>query len=162
MAKGKPDWVMAKALFESGMSLRKIASVAFIDSSNIAKKAKVEGWKRTTEIPQLIADGVSVQERFTTLELPQQKVVLDAINKQLSGMAFYQSHARKAVKLGFESFKTDPTPIGMKTVLDGMKSGMQVEGLVPFYPSATINNVNAQQTVTEKPRTIEDFYGADT
>ena len=158
MARAKPDWIMAKALYEKGTSLREISKVVFIDNSNIAKKAKAEGWQRTAELPQLIADGVSVQSRFTALELPQQRVVMDSINKQLAGMDFYQSHARKAVKLGFMALSKNPTESGMKTVLDGMKSGMQVEGLVPFYPNSVVlnnSNTNTQQLAMIKRTYVE-------
>jgi hypothetical protein len=51
MAKSKPDWIKAKALYEAGKSLRQIAAETFIDHSAIGKRAKREGWvtvKRST------------------------------------------------------------------------------------------------------------------
>jgi hypothetical protein len=45
MAKSKPDWIKAKAMYETGKSLRQIADACFIDNSNISKRAKKEGWQ---------------------------------------------------------------------------------------------------------------------
>ena len=75
-------------------------------------------------------------------------------------MEFYQTHARKAVKMGLIALSKNPTEYGMKTVLDGMKSGMQVEGLVPFYPNATqITNANNNQQIVEIKRTYVNAEG---
>ena len=47
--------------------------------------------------------------------------------------------------MGMVALSKDNTPANSKVVME-MKTGMQVEGIVPFYPNAaTINNTNAQQ-----------------
>jgi hypothetical protein len=59
--------------------------------------------------------------------------------------------------------------MGMKTVLDGMKAGMIVEGLVPFYPNGQttaiqVNNSASQQTAfvdiqsPEEIRRLKELY----
>jgi len=51
MAKSKPDWVKAKAMYETGKSLRQIAAEIGVDNSNLSKLAKRECWptvKRST------------------------------------------------------------------------------------------------------------------
>ncbi|CAK0772834.1 hypothetical protein CCP3SC15_4650002 [Gammaproteobacteria bacterium] len=148
MAKPTPEtWAKAKALFTKGKSYREIGELLNIPFSTVRDKAKSGGWTKG-ELAQVIADTVKAEAAIRTLEPAQQDIVRNEVSKQLEGMEFYATHARKVVKMGMVAYSKDPTPIGMKTVLDGMKSGMQVEGIVPFYPNAqTINNANAQQTV---------------
>ena len=75
-----------------------------------------------------------------------QDIVNREVDKQLEGMEFYSNSARELAKIGLAAVRKEPTPLGMKTVMDGMKTGMIVEGLVPFYPNAAlVNNTNAQQ-----------------
>jgi len=162
MAKSKPDWIKAKAMFEAGKSLRQIAAECFIDNSNISKRAKKDGWQRTAELPQLIADAVSVEKRITALDLPQQTAVTAEIAKQLEGMQFYNTHARIVSKIALKSLQADMTPQNAKTTMSTLKEGLIVEGIVPFYPNApTINNTNAQQTVVEpvlRPRLSKEEW----
>jgi len=73
-------WDKAKALYEADKSLRDIEKATGIDFSNLAKKAKSEGWKRGV-LPRLINDSVKVQEEFTTLSLPQQEVVVAEVDR---------------------------------------------------------------------------------
>lgn len=152
------QWDRARALFEADVSFRDIAKDkrVNIDASNIAKKAKKEGWERGV-LPQIITDTVRVSSEFATLTLPQQEVVATAVEKQLEGMAFYSTNARKIVKIGMVAFSKDPTPLGMKNTLEAMKTGMIVEGLVPFHPNAqVINNTNAQQNNLNPAITLTD------
>ena len=144
------DWGRARALYEAGKSLREISKDTHIDNSNISKRAKKENWSRTG-LPELIADAVRVHEEITALELPQQGVVTAEIARILEAKKFYATNARKVVKYGISALSAEPTAQSMKTVLDGMKTGMIVEGLVPFYPDKTtvaISNTNAQQNNT--------------
>ena len=163
MAKVKPEvWAKAKALREAGKSFREIEKLLNIPFMTISDRAKKEGWEASKTV-QLIKDTIRVESEIRTLEAVQQEVVRNEVAKQLEGMEFYAINARKAVKFGLLALSKDPTTTGMKTVLDGMKSGMQVEGLVPFYPSSTttITNTNALQN-NAPPLTINDFYGANT
>ena len=158
MAKVKPNWIKAKAMYEAGKSLRDIAKVTFIDNSNISKKAKAEGWYRDSELPHLISDAVSVNARLTALDLPQLEFITEEIDKQVEGMLFYSSHARKVAKVAIDKLKDEPSIFGAKTAMATLKEGMIVEGLVPFYPnSTTINNSNAQQN-NAVVRSLDDFY----
>jgi hypothetical protein len=145
MAKVSPDtWAKAKALREAGKSFREIEKLLNIPFVTISDRSKKEGWE-AGKTEQLIIDAVRVESEIRTLETVQKEVVTKEVTKRLAAMDFYSSKARDTVELGFKSFKVDPTPLGMKTILDGLKSGMQVEGLVPFYPSSSVfNNVNAQ------------------
>jgi predicted DNA-binding protein YlxM (UPF0122 family) len=153
------QWAKAKLLFENGDSLRKIAAATEINHQTISDRAKKEGWK-PDKIDIIIREQTRVEAKFLTLEKNEQDFVREQVNKQLEGLLFYSTNARKAVKMGLVALSKNPTESGMKTVLDGMKSGMQVEGLVPFYPNATINNVNAQQNTTEEKKvlTLDDMY----
>jgi len=161
MAKSKPDWIKAKAMYEAGKSLRQIAAECFIDNSNISKRAKKEGWQRTAELPQLIADAVSVERRITALDLPQQSAVTAEIAKQLEGMQFYNTHARIVSKIALKSLQADMTPQNAKTTMSTLKEGMIVEGVVPFYPNGTAIQVNStgNTSVTEITRKIIDAPG---
>jgi len=146
MARKKPDWEKARALFEAGKSYREIEKETFIDASNIAKKAKKEDWQKDF-LPALIKDTVRVTRDFTTLSTTQRDVVTTEVNKQLEGLQFYETEARKVAKVAVKILKSEPSIIGAKTAMATLKEGMIVEGLVPFYPnSTTINNTNAQQT----------------
>jgi hypothetical protein len=140
----------ALALFASGKSPRECEKLTGIPKTTIDREAKKRGIAKGS-LGQLIIDKVRVEAEIGTLSVPELAVVTSEVNKQLEGMEFYQTHARKAVKMGLVALSKDPTPVGMKTVLDGMKSGMQVEGLVPFYPNATsINNTNAKNNNDDK------------
>ena len=146
MAKAKPDWIKARALYEAGESFRQIASKTFIDHSQIAKVSKKEGWERIDEIPRLVADSVSVAVRKSTLSTPQLDYVDKAVEKQLEGMMFYRTQARKVVQKTMALLDEEPSIVGANTTMKTLKEGLVVEGLVPFYPNApTINNTNAQQ-----------------
>lgn len=135
----------ALALFASGKSPRECEKLTGFAASTIARKAKERGIVKGS-VTQLISDVVRVSAEFGAQNDAVKQVVSDEVARQLEGMEFYATNARKAVKMGLLSLKDDPSPVGMKTVLDGMKTGMQIEGLVPFYPNAaTINNTNAQQ-----------------
>lgn len=133
-------------MYEAGKSLRQIAAETFIDHSAIGKMAKKEGWERIDGIPQLIQDAVSVEARKSTL-LPQQLDIVDkAVEKQLEGMQFYNTHARIVAKKAVDSLNENMVPMTARQVMQTLKDGMVVEGLVPYYPNAqTINNTNAQQ-----------------
>jgi hypothetical protein len=151
VAKVSPEkWAKAKALFTNGKSYREIGEQLNIPFSTVRDKAKSQGWVKGV-LTQVIADTVRVESAIRTLEPAQQDIVRSEVAKQLAGMEFYATNARKALKLGMLSLINDPTTSGSKTMMETMKTGMIVEGLVPFYPNATvINNTNAQQNnITE-------------
>ena len=160
MARGKPKTIDdALALFSTGKSPRECEKLTGIPATTIDRHAKKRGIIKGS-VEQLIKDTVRVRSEFGEQCDAVQDLIQMEVDKQLAGMEFYRTHARKVVKIGFKSFAEAPSETGMKTVLDGMKSGMQVEGLVPFYPSAqTINNANVAQTQETKILTISDFYG---
>jgi len=142
----------ALALFASGKSPRECEKLTNISASTIARRAKERGIVKGS-VAQLISDAVRVGAEFGAQNDAVKQLVQTEVSKQLDGMGFYATNARKAVKMGLVALSKDPTPIGMKTVLDGMKTGMIVEGLVPYYPNAaTINNTNAQQNNSETVR----------
>jgi hypothetical protein len=155
MAKKKPAiWDKARAMYEANISYREIGKALNIPFNTVYNRAKKEELNRTL-LEHVIVETVQSKIDFCSLNMEQQHIVSTEVDKRLKGFDFYQSQARKVVK--------SPTEQGMKTVLDGMKSGMQVEGLVPFYPNSTINNVNAQQNVTEeKVLTLDDMYNGNT
>jgi hypothetical protein len=161
MAKKKPAiWDKARAMYEANISYREIGKALNIPFNTVYNRAKKEEWNRTL-LEHVIVE--TVQSKIDFCSLNMEHIVSTEVDKRLKGFDFYQSQARKVVKLGIEALKQSPTEQGMKTVLDGMKSGMQVEGLVPFYPNSTINNVNAQQNVTEeKVLTLDDMYNGNT
>jgi hypothetical protein len=98
-------------------------------------------------VAQLITDSVRVAAEVGVQNGAVKELIKSEVSKQLEGMAFYSNQARKAVKIGMDALKQEPTVAGMKTVLEGMKTGMIVEGLVPFYPNASvINNTVAAQS----------------
>lgn len=138
----------ALALFAAGKSPRECEKLTGIPATTIARQAKAHGLIKGS-VAQLITDAVKVSAEIGAHSGAVQRVIQTEVNKQLEGLEYYATQARKIAKLGMDALSNDPTPLGMKTVMDGMKSGMQLEGLVPFYPNAaTINNTNAQQSVS--------------
>lgn len=149
MAKPTPEaWAKARALFELGKSYRDISKVLKIPVTTLSDRAKLETWKKG-ELVQLIADGVRVEATIRTLETEQQDTVREAVSKQLEGLEFYATNARKVAKMGMVALSKDNTPANSKVVMEMMKTSMIVEGIVPFYPNAIINNTNAQQNIIE-------------
>lgn len=144
------QWAKARALYEAGKSLREIEKETKINYRTVDRMAKKETWNQGG-LSQLIHDTARVKAEFVTLEMSQQAIVSKEVARILDGKEFYATNARKAVKMGLVALSKDPTPAGMKTVMDGMKTGMIVEGLVPFYPapaSISNTNTNAQQNNT--------------
>jgi len=141
----------ALALYAAGKSTRECEKLTGFSATTIRRKAKEKGIVQGS-VAQLIADTVRVGAEIGAQSGAVQDLIQTEVSRQLSGMEFYSTNARKAVKMGLVALSKDPTPVGMKTVLDGMKTGMIVEGLVPFYPNSVINNTNAQQN--NEPRTI--------
>lgn len=146
MAKVSPEkWAKAKALFTNGKSYREIGELLNIPFSTVRDRAKSEGWVKG-EIAQVIADTVRVEAKIRTLETAQQEIVRSEVSKQLEGMDFYATNARKVAKVSLTSLAKDQTAANAKIAMETLKTGMVVEGLVPYYPNAaTINNTNAQQ-----------------
>jgi hypothetical protein len=155
MAKvSQKKWDQARTLFELGKSYREIEKETGIPFATVSYRQKKEGWC-AGKLNELISEKVRVEADILNMEPAQQVIIAQEVAHRLSGMQFYSTEARKVVKKGVESFMADPNPNGMKTTLDGMKSGMQVEGLVPFYQSAQqINNTNAQQNNNEEKRRV--------
>ena len=159
------QWAKAKALYGNGKSLREIEKVVEIPYKTIEYRAKKEGWSNT-EVAQQIIEQTRVEAKFLHMEPAQQDIVRTEVSRRLAAMEFYASKARETVEIGFKSFEMDPSPLGMKTILDGLKSGMQVEGIVPFYPNPSTTNINAnassnaQAAVIRQPSQII-FEGGD-
>jgi hypothetical protein len=142
----------AIALLASGKSQRECEKLTGIPRSTIDREAKKRGIAKGS-MGQLISDKVRVESEIGALSEPMQLLVNAEVIKQLDGMDFYATNARKVIKVGIIAYSKAPSPMGMKTVIDGMKSAMQVEGLVPFHPSsAAITNNNANQVVVEPIR----------
>ena len=148
MAKVSPDkWKKAAALRKAGKSYGVIAKELSIPMTTLHDRSKKEAWD-SNKTEGLILDAVRVESEIRNLETEQADVVRSEIARILDGKDFYARNARKAVKFGLVALSKEPTAQGMKTVLDGMKTGMIVEGLVPFYPdkaTVAISNTNAQQ-----------------
>ncbi|MDD5267162.1 MAG: hypothetical protein PHO08_08550 [Methylococcales bacterium] len=138
----------ALALFASGKSPRECEKLTGIPATTISRKAKEQGIIKGS-VAQLITDSVRVAVEVGAQNGAVKELIKTEVNKQLQGMEFYSTQARDAVKIGMEALKQEPTVAGMKTALEGMKTGMIVEGLVPFYPNApVINNTAAAQSVS--------------
>ena len=162
MAKSKPNWVKAKAMFEAGKSFRQIEAETGIDNSNISKRAKKEFWERTAEIPKLIADAVSVQERITALDVPQQAIVTADIKNAVEEMEKkrrYQEFLENATHKNLTHMMSKVIPHKDKNgiVIDPQASVLEhvqaqtalnrgSELLIGKNPDMVINNTNAQQT----------------
>lgn len=142
------QWDKAKALYTNGKSYREIGELLNIPFSTVRDKAKASGWTKGV-LAQVIADTVKVESEIRTLEPAQQDIVRSEVSKQLEGLEFYATNARKVAKMGMVALSKDNTPANSKVVMEMMKTGMIVEGIVPFYPNAIINNTNAQQNVIE-------------
>lgn len=81
------DWALAKSMYEANKSFREIQGKTGIDASNIAKKAKKEGWTNDV-LPRLIQETVRVKEEFTTLLPRQQDYVVKEVEERLRHLAF--------------------------------------------------------------------------
>jgi hypothetical protein len=140
----------ALALFAAGKSPRECEKLTRFSASTISRKAKERGIIKGS-VTQLITDSVRIGAEIGAQDDAVKELIQSEVAKQLAGMEFYATNARKALKLGMLSLINDPTTSGSKTMMETMKTGMIVEGLVPFYPNATvINNTNAQQNnITE-------------
>jgi hypothetical protein len=151
----------ALALLAAGKSPRECEKLTGIPATTITRKAKERGVIKGSVV-QLVQDMARVSAEFGAQNGAVQEVIKKEVSKQLEGMAFYASKARETVEIGFKSFEMDPNPLGMKTILDGMKSAMQVEGIVPFYPQPATTNINnssnAQAAVIRQPANI-NFKG---
>jgi hypothetical protein len=161
MAKIKPDWTKAKAMYETGKSLRQIACETYIDNSNISKRAKKDGWVRTAEIPQLIVDAVSVQERITALDLPHKEIVTAEIKKQIDEAEKKRKHLEFLENSTYQNLthmmkKVIPHKDKKGNVIDPEASISEhvqaqnalnkgAELLAGKNPDTVINNTNAQQ-----------------
>ena len=136
------QWAKARALYEVGKSLRAVDKATGINYKSVEERAKKECWEQGV-LSQHLIDKIRVDVIHSQLLPSQQEVVSKEVSKQLAGMEFYATNARKAVKMGLAALSYDQTPMNTKTVLEAMKTGMIVEGLVPFYPNAAVIN-NAQ------------------
>lgn len=151
-------WGKAKAMFEGGSSLREIEKALNIPFTTVGYQSKARGWKKEGLV-QLISDSARVTAEINILDIEQKELVTREVNKILSGMDFYQSEARAVVKAGVKSYKKAPDPNAMKSVVDGMKSAMQVEGLQPFFQNASSTNIQnniENNVITQISRVIVD------
>jgi len=156
MAYSTKDWDIVKAFYERGLSLAEIVArpeVNIKSRSQISRKAASEGWKKGTEKEQLVTQEAqtkqslkNIQEKKETFNATELYVHNELVSKQLEGMEFYATNARKVAKVSLSSLAKDQTAAKAKIAMETLKTGMVVEGLVPYYPNAaTINNTNAQQ-----------------
>ena len=138
----------ALALFAAGKSPRECEKLTGIPATTINRKAKERGITKGSVV-QLISDAVRVGAEFGAQNGAVQEVIQKEVSKQLEGLEFYATNARKVAKMGMVALSKDNTPANSKVVMEMMKTGMIVEGIVPYYPNAIINNTNAQQNVSE-------------
>ena len=141
----------ALALFAAGKSPRECEKLTGIPATTINRKAKERGIIKGS-VARLITDAVRVGAEFGAQSGAVQEVIQTEVSKQLEGLEFYATNARKVAKMGMVALSKDNTPANSKVVMEMMKTGMQVEGIVPYYPNAVINNTNAQQNVIEPVR----------
>jgi hypothetical protein len=141
----------ALALFAAGKSPRECEKLTGIPATTINRKAKERGIIKGS-VARLITDAVRVGAEFGAQSGAVQEVIQTEVSKQLEGLEFYATNARKVAKMGMVALSKDNTPSNSKVVMEMMKTGMQVEGIVPYYPNAVINNTNAQQNVIEPVR----------
>jgi len=148
----------ALALYAKGKSQRECEKLTGIPKSTIDRVSKKRGIVKG-QMGQIIADKVRVESEIGALPPHQAELVTNEVDKILSGMDFYQSEARAVVKAGVKSYKKAPDPNTMKSVVDGMKSAMQVEGLQPFFQSAGSTNIQnniENNVITQISRVIVD------
>lgn len=138
----------ALALFAAGKSPRECEKLTGIPATTINRKAKERGIIKGSVV-QLISDAVRVGAEFGAQNGAVRDLIQTEVSRQLEGMEFYATNARKVAKMGMVALSKDNTPANSKVVMEMMKTGMIVEGIVPFYPNAIINNTNAQQNVSE-------------
>lgn len=134
----------ALALLASGKSTRECEKLTGIPATTISRKAKERGIVKGS-VAQLISDTVRVSQEIGAQDGAVQEFIKEEVTRRLDGMEFYASNARKAVKMGLSALSQAPSPLGMKIVLDGMKTGMIVEGLVPFYSNQVVQQEQNNQ-----------------
>ncbi len=143
------QWAKAKALYGNGKSLREIEKAVGIPYKTVEYRAKKEGWS-STEVARAIQDKVRVEAAILHMDVAQQEIVQQEVQKQLEGMQFYSKNARIVAKIALKTLTEQPCPMNAKTTMATLKEGLIVEGLVPFYPNAQmINNTNAQQNILQ-------------
>ena len=134
----------AIALFASGKSPRECEKLTGIPKSTVDREAKKRGIIKGS-VGHLINDKVRVESEIAALDGTFRDTINKEVSRQLEGMEFYATHARKVAKMGLVALSKDQTPANAKVTMETLKTGLVVEGLVPFYPNATtINNTNAQ------------------
>lgn len=143
----------ALALFASGKSPRECEKLTRIPATTIIRKAKEQGIVKGS-VAHLVQDIARVSAEFGAQNGAVKEVIKSEVAKQLEGMQFYSTLTRKVVESGTDSFLAEPSPIAMKPVLDAMKAGMQIEGLVPFYPNAPQVNTQVNTTETQDKRRV--------
>jgi hypothetical protein len=146
MAKSGPKinedlWAKAKALYECGKSLRQITSETGIDSSNISKRSRKEGWEKE-KIPQLIADTVRVKAEFSTLNKPQQEIVTREVDKQIKMLEFFNNSTLKNCSIMMKKVNSDMDIYGHNSVQNTLHKGK--ETVFGKTPDVQFNNINAQ------------------
>ena len=151
MAKANPaTWAKARAMFEADKSFRDIAkNCPPLDSSNIAKVAKKEGWQRGL-LPQLIIDKARVEAEsaridaeFTTLLPQQQALVVKEVNERNKHIQFFTNATLKNCSSMMKKVDNDTEFAEHKFVQDTLFKGK--ETVLGKEPTNVINNTNALQ-----------------
>ena len=143
------QWEQARALFETGESLRTIADKTKIDFSNISKRAKKEDWQRDV-IPRLatanalnLLERKHIDEKITTLLPQQQRLVEHQTRKILIESEYFETAGKEVADIAMQSLRAEPTVRNAKEAAETLKTTMQITGVVPFYPNAvSIHQVN--------------------
>jgi hypothetical protein len=146
-------WDKARSLFEADKSFREIAKrCPPLDSSNIAKKAKKEGWQRGV-LPQLIIDKARIDAEFTTLLPRQQAVVVKEVDERNRYLQYFNNSTMRNISIMMKKVNIDTDISEHRVIQSTLKEGK--ETVLGKTPDTVINNSNAQQNNHFEPFIIE-------
>lgn len=145
------QWRTAKALHESGKSLREISNLTNIAFTTIDYRAKKEGWNKGI-IEQLIVDKIRVETDFRTLDSVQQQVVQKEVDRALKLTAKRDLIAMAAFDRIHAEMPTCEAR-DIKSLVDAADRVCVMSEIAPrFNAPPVINNTNAQQNNSEPVR----------
>jgi len=147
------------------MSIRQAAAETGVHKTTIEQNLKRDRINKTA-IKKLVEEKTIIEAKLKAMPPAVAEKVNAEVDKNLEAMEFYKNSARVVAKIAVMSLETNPEPTASdaKTTMETLKTGMVVEGVVPYYPNAaTINNTNAQQNNTgdnpENNRPVINFIG---
>ena len=112
-------WQQAKAMFEGGSSLSKIADKTGIDRSTVSKKAKCQVWQKAKN-KQLIADDVKLALDKSTLNQHEISYHEQAVEFQLKIVKEIEMFSYKTMTRASNLMDSTKSGSDFKAIIEGV------------------------------------------